>query len=66
MLLFAVSPSLSMVTYCSILVLSPLSPGSLLLFSTTVVSGQINPDWDCLQANHMLSSFKTDNLIGSF
>jgi hypothetical protein len=29
----------------------------------TVASGQINPDWDCLQANYMLSSFKADNLI---
>jgi hypothetical protein len=32
----------------------------------TVASGQINPDWDCLQANHMSSSFKTNNLICSF
>jgi hypothetical protein len=31
----------------------------------TVVSGQINPDWDCLQANHMSMSSKTDNLICS-
>ena len=29
----------------------------------TVVSGQTNPDWDCLQANHMSSSFKNENLI---
>jgi hypothetical protein len=33
--------------------------------SNTVGSGQINPDWDCLQANHMSTSFKTDNLICS-
>jgi hypothetical protein len=32
----------------------------------TVFYGQINPEWDCLQANHMSSSFKTDNLICSF
>jgi hypothetical protein len=32
----------------------------------TVVSGQINPDWDSLQANHMSTSSKTDNLICSF
>ena len=32
----------------------------------TVVSGQINPDWDYLQANQMSISFKTDNLICSF
>ena len=25
--------------------------------------GQINPDWVCLQANQMLSSLETDNLI---
>jgi hypothetical protein len=31
-----------------------------------VVSDQIDPDWDCLQANYMSSSFKTDNLICSF
>ena len=30
---------------------------------STVVSGQINPAWDCLQTNHTSSSFKTDNLI---
>jgi hypothetical protein len=29
----------------------------------TLVCGQINHDWDCLQANQMLSSSKTDNLI---
>jgi hypothetical protein len=29
----------------------------------TVASGQINPDWDCLQANHMWTSSKTDSLI---
>jgi hypothetical protein len=34
--------------------------------SFSVVSGQINPDWDCLQANHMSSSSKTDILICSF
>jgi hypothetical protein len=33
---------------------------------STVVSGQINPDWDCLQANHMWISSKADNLICSF
>ena len=32
----------------------------------TVVSGQINTDSDCLQANHMWISSKTDNLICSF
>jgi hypothetical protein len=32
----------------------------------TVVSNQINPYWDCLQANYMSSSFKTDNMICSF
>ena len=28
-----------------------------------VVSGQINPDGDYLQANQMSTSYKTDNLI---
>ena len=37
-----------------------------LVVMTTVASGQINPDWDCPQANYMSSSFKTDNLICSF
>jgi hypothetical protein len=32
----------------------------------TVVSGQINPDWNCPQANYMSTSFKTDDLICSF
>ena len=32
----------------------------------TVVSGQITPDWDSLQANHMSTSSKPDNLICSF
>jgi hypothetical protein len=32
----------------------------------TVVSSQINPDWDCVQTNHMSTSSKTDNLICSF
>ena len=36
-----------------------------ILVKLTVVSGQLNPDWDCLQANYMLSSFNTDNLICS-
>jgi hypothetical protein len=27
----------------------------------TLVFGQINPDWDCLQANNMLMSSKIDN-----
>jgi hypothetical protein len=31
-----------------------------------VVSGQINPDWDCPQANYMPTSSKTNNLICSF
>jgi hypothetical protein len=31
-----------------------------------VVSGQINPDWDCVHANHMSTSSKADNLICSF
>jgi hypothetical protein len=31
--------------------------------SLTVASGQTNVDWDCLQANHMLSSFETDSLV---
>ena len=30
--------------------------------ANTVVSGQINPDWDSLQRNHMSTSSKTDNL----
>jgi hypothetical protein len=30
----------------------------------TVVSGQINPEWDCLQGNHM-STFEETNLICS-
>jgi hypothetical protein len=29
----------------------------------TVVSGQINLDWDCTQANHMWTSSKTANFI---
>jgi hypothetical protein len=33
--------------------------------SSTVVAGQINPDWDCLQANHMSISIKIGNLICS-
>jgi hypothetical protein len=33
---------------------------------TAVVFGQINPDWDCPQANHMSSSLQADNLICSF
>jgi hypothetical protein len=32
----------------------------------TVVSGKINPDWGCLQANQMSTSSKTDNLICLF
>jgi hypothetical protein len=32
----------------------------------TVVSGQINPDRDSLQVNHMSTSSKTDNLIVRF
>jgi hypothetical protein len=32
----------------------------------TMISGQINPDWDCLQANHMPTFFKPDNWICSF
>ena len=32
----------------------------------TVVSGPINPGWDCLRANHMWTSSKTDNLICLF
>jgi hypothetical protein len=38
----------------------------LVLNPTTMVPDQINSDWDYLQANHMSSSFKTDNLICSF
>jgi hypothetical protein len=33
---------------------------------STVVSGQINPDWDCLQANQMSTYYTTDNFICSF
>jgi hypothetical protein len=33
---------------------------------STVVSSQLNPDWDCLQANHMWTASKIDNLICSF
>jgi hypothetical protein len=33
--------------------------------SITAVSGQINPDWDYLQANNMSVSSKIDNLICS-
>jgi hypothetical protein len=32
----------------------------------TVVSGPINPDWDCLQANQMSTSYRTENLVCSF
>jgi hypothetical protein len=32
----------------------------------TGVSGQIIPDWDCLHANQMLTSSKTDILSCSF
>ena len=32
----------------------------------TVVSGQINPDWDCPHANHMSTSSKTYNSICLF
>jgi hypothetical protein len=31
-----------------------------------VVSGQINPDWDFVQANQMSTSSKTNNLICLF
>ena len=31
-----------------------------------VVSGQINPDWDFVQANQMSTSSKTNNLIYLF
>jgi hypothetical protein len=34
-----------------------------ILLKLTVVSSQINSDWDCLHANKMLTSFKTDILI---
>jgi hypothetical protein len=36
------------------------------MMECTVVSGRINPDWNCLQANHMSTSSKTNNLICSF
>jgi hypothetical protein len=36
------------------------------IYDNNVVSDQINSNQDCLQANHMSSSLKTDNLICSF
>jgi hypothetical protein len=68
------------VSYCmmieySILYRSTFKPGLLAWKSSfcweyeimrTVFSGQINLDWDCLQANHMSGSFQTDNGICSF
>jgi hypothetical protein len=41
-------------------------PNDMFVCGSTVVFGQINPDWDCPQANHMSTSFKTYNLICSF
>jgi hypothetical protein len=41
-------------------------PGVREIYGGLLESCQIDPGWDCLQANHMSSSFKTDNLICSF